>query len=170
MTCRFDHIMSKSSFNWVAIDASVRVACFLVVPAVIFIIILLKSTPTYAQAKFKNKEQIYWEKHLSLEGPRLYLKTISEMENKIKDRCGCTLDDSGLNCGFANVKYTCDGEFGNFLHVTSKALPMTDESVGDLLEEVGRKIRENYESQEHFCEMYDLRCYQLPGASAAYAR
>ncbi|GMH77706.1 hypothetical protein TL16_g07502 [Triparma laevis f. inornata] len=75
---------------------------------------------------------------------------------------------------FAHLKFYNDSEFlggSDLMYVQSRAkVPMKDDSVGSILDHVGQCLKRCDANETHFAAMYDIRKYELPGPSGAYAR
>ena len=74
---------------------------------------------------------------------------------------------------FAHLKFYNDSELGgsDLMYVQSRAkVPMKDDSVGSILDHVGQCLQRCNDNHTHFAALYDIRQYELPGPSGAYAR
>jgi len=73
---------------------------------------------------------------------------------------------------FAVSKFHYNEDIGaDMMMITSRAkVNMTDERVQGILNTVGSVLDNADKKRIHYCAMYDLRHYQLPGPRAAYAR
>mmetsp|Transcript_15199 Transcript_15199/g.30268 ORF Transcript_15199/g.30268 Transcript_15199/m.30268 type:complete len:324 (+) Transcript_15199:27-998(+) len=111
------------------------------------------------------------------------LVSTPEAKNNVVKKPGCDEEGWTLEASidqpyvhndheFAHCKFYHDTELGSdLMYVQSRAkVPMRDTTVGSILENVSQCLHRTHEKRTHFPSLYDIRQYELPGPSGAYAR